>query len=157
MTKDAHDVSRQQQKSTKSNVIDQVLEVKVILDQPWEDDDKWELKGENFSKTLTIKDAEDLVKGEKILRFKVKPNKKGYRLIHHRSKDSPKTVFLDKLIQHMTEAGHPHKTSPYSYAHLPSQVRTKLPDRYGTDRDVDKDLIQASPILVNLKVEDPEL
>ena len=133
------------------------LEITVILDEPVESGDKFEITGDNYSKTLTAKDAEQLVQGEKLLRFQVKANKNGYKLIHHRSKGSNRTIFLETRLQDMTEAGQGPRTAKASYAHLDSEVPKKLLDKYMTEAEVDRDLVQKSPVLVDLKVEDPEL
>ena len=134
--------------------------VTLILDQPTETDDKFQLLGGegSYRKTLAASDAEALVTGEKVLRFKVTPDKKGYKLIHRRSDGSRRTVFLETRIQDMTEAGHGPQKAEYSYARLDIQVPRKLPDKYKTSQvDVDQDLVQESPVLVDLQVEDPEL
>jgi hypothetical protein len=157
MTNDKHPAPRGKVQAPPRTVINKDLVINIVLDLPLESDDKFEIIGGSgkYKETLGAAKAEELnpsVKGEKVLRFKVKPDNKGYKLVHHRANGVKRTIFLETRLQDMTEAGHKPETARYSYAHLPSQVRTKLPDRYGTDRDVDKDLM-----LVDLKVEDPEL
>jgi hypothetical protein len=135
------------------------LSVTVILDQPAEPDDRFQLAGSSgsYTKTLAASDAKALVAGQKILRFEVEPDKKGYNLTHHRSREAKRTIFLEKRIQDMTAAGHGPQTAEYSYLRLDSQVPRNLPDRYGITRDVKMDLVQRSPLLVDLQVKDPEL
>jgi hypothetical protein len=140
-----------------SGTISKQLEIAIILDEPLEDGDKFEITGGGYSKTLTAKDAEQLVKGERLLRFKVKPSKNGYRLIHHHSKGAKSAIFLDTRLQDMTKAGVGPLPSKAWYAHIESQVPKKLLDNYMTEAEVDRDLVQKSPVLVDLKVEDPEL
>src|SRR5262249_33657198 len=72
------------------------LELTVILDEPVEKDDKWELTSKGYSKTLTVADAEQIGKGEKLLRFKIKPTTSGYTLTHHRSDQSKRVIIRDE-------------------------------------------------------------
>lgn len=159
MTDDAHALARGKAQAPPRATLAKDLVIKVILDEPVEADDEFELIGGSgsYKKTLKTSDAEPLTKGEKILRFKVKPDKKGYKLIHYSSKKAKQTVFLELPYKTLTEVKHETRSAKFAYAHLPSQVPTVLGDRYGKDRPVDKDLVQKSPILVDLNVEDPEL
>jgi hypothetical protein len=133
------------------------LEITVILDEPIEKDDKWEVVGGGYRKTLTASDAEPLVKGERILRFKVKPNKNGYKLIHHRSAASQRPIFLENPLPLPITKGTGTQSARDAYAQTDSQVPEKLPDRYISDREVDPDLVEKSPVLVDLEVKDPEI
>ena len=133
--------------------------VAIVLDQPAESDDKFELvSGDgSYAKTLAASDAQDLApgSGEKVLRFDgVKPNK-GYKLFHKRSKGSKRVVFLEWPFAGLTEAGHPPLGTQGTYATLPSQMPSKLPDQYGGDELVDEDLVARAPVLLDLEVEDP--
>lgn len=132
------------------------LSVTIILDQPAELDDKFQLVGGGGS-IIKSSDAQELVAGEKIIRFKVRPDKQGYKLIHHRSKGASRPIFLAMRIQDLTKAAIGPKTSEDAYARIDSQVPRKLPGRHRTDGNVDIDLVQRSPVLVDLKVKDPEL
>jgi hypothetical protein len=124
------------------------LSVTVILDQPGERDDRFELVSSSgrYRRTLGANDATPLVAGEMMLLFEV-PDKGNYTLIHHRAKDgSQYTIFRNRRFQDMAGTHKPRERTPI-YQQLYGQ-----PDNAGTERD----LIQASPVLVNLDVKDPE-
>ncbi|HWL95470.1 MAG TPA: hypothetical protein VNT79_18270 [Phycisphaerae bacterium] len=141
--------------SPPSGTISKNIEINVILDEEIETDDIWEVEGGD-KKTLVKKDAEPLVKGHKILRFKIKPTKKTYSLSHHRSGANKRPVFLGRPYPLGIEKDKKSQTAPHAYAQLVSQVPKKLPGQWATS-NVDADLVQDSPILVDLKVTDPEL
>ena len=131
--------------------------VSVILDEPAESDDTFQLVSTDgkFSTTLGVAQAKPLVTGERVLTFPgVNPSKK-YKLIHIRSAGSKRVVLPDIPFQFLTVAGKGPQTAKHTYVTLPSQVTSKLPDRYGIERDVDPILVAPSPQLVDLNVEDP--
>jgi len=135
------------------------LSVAVILDEPAEQGDTFELTSSDgkYKKTLGIKDTQPLVKNEKLLRFEGVQFDKIYSLVHKRSTELTSHIFLAKRLRDLTEKGHGPYQSPNTYATLPSQAPDKLPDKYGTKRAPAKDLIEESPVLINLEVEDPEV
>jgi subtilisin family serine protease len=132
--------------------------VNVILDQPGESDDKFQLISSDgsYTRTLSAIDAKLLTNGEKFLRFDGIDPKKSYRLIHRRSTKSELRL-PEMAFKYLTEAGRPPLVAKSTYLTLPSQVSRKLPDKYGIDQTVDEDLVEISPVLVDLDVEDPEV
>lgn len=165
MTEQQHDIARRPTKPPPgktgtpppSGTIAKQLEITVILDEPIEKDDKWELTSKEYNKTLTVNDAEPLVKGAKILRFKVKPTKTGYTLTHYRSNASKRMIFRDRPVPPGITPNIRPLSARDAYAQIDSQVPRKLLDKYMTEVEVDRDLVQKCPVLVDLKVEDPEL
>jgi hypothetical protein len=135
------------------------LTVTVILDEPPEPGDTFELASSDgkYKKTLGIKDAQLLVAGEKLLRFDGVQFDKSYSLVHRRAKGATSHVFPATRLRDLTEKGHGPHQSKYTYATLPSQAPKKLPDKYGTRGVVAKELIEESPVLLDLEVEDPEV
>jgi hypothetical protein len=98
-----------------------------------------------------------LAAGAKMLRFKVPSDKKRYTLCHKRPKGSRQTIFKNRRLQDLTAAGHRSKTAPYGYRRLDGQLPSTLPAKYRAITSVDQDLVQVTPVLVDLLVEDPEL
>jgi subtilisin family serine protease len=135
------------------------LTVSIIIDQPGESDDEFQLVSDDgrYNKTLGARDAEALVSGAKMLRFKVPSDRKLYTLIHKRAKGSRRTIFLKRRLQDLTKAGIPSRTAPYGFARLDGQPPSALPAQYQATRAVEQDLIQETPVLVDLMVEDPEM
>jgi len=135
------------------------LSVTVILDEPAEQGDTCELTSSDgkYKKTLGIKDAQPLVEKEKLLRFEGVQFDKSYSLVHKRSKGATSHIFPATRMRDLTAKGHGPHQSKYTYATLLSQAPEELPDKYGTPSPVAKELIEESPALVDLEVEDPEV
>lgn len=131
--------------------------ITIVLDEPLEADDLFELvsSDKSFRKTLTAKQARPLVPGKKLLRFDGLDAAKQYMLVQHRSKSFQRPVFLARLPGHMTQAGLAPHANEWTYVTLPSQVPALLTGKYGGNTKVDPDLIARSPVLLDLKVEDP--
>lgn len=134
-----------------------LLTVSIILDQPAESDDKFQLVSSDraYSKTLGAADATPLVAGATLLRFSGVNSKKQYTLVHVRSKGSSYKLIPNTPFAHLTSAGHRQKSAAHTYVTLPSQLPRMLPDPYGKDNPVDPLLVAASPALNDLAVEDP--
>jgi hypothetical protein len=134
------------------------LAITLILDQPGEADDTFELASEDgkYKKTLGARHAQALVTGKKLLRFDGVDAAKSYKLTHIRSKSSKRLVLPPMPLKHMTEAGQRPRDTEYVYFTIPSQVPDTLTGKYG-DSAVDADLKAKSPVLLNLKVEDPKI
>jgi len=124
--------------------------VTILLDEPLESDDKYQLvsKDKTYSKTLGARDARPLVDGAKRLTFSGVDAKKEYQLVQIRSKGSKRVILPMILYRGLTEAGHQAPKAKYSYLTVPSQAPRKLPDRYRADQPVDSILAAASPVLV---------
>ncbi|MDP2334499.1 MAG: S8 family serine peptidase [Reyranella sp.] len=135
------------------------LTVSIIVDQPGETDDRFQLVSNDgrYSKTLGAGDAEALTAGARILRFKVPSTKALYTLIHQRAKGSRQTIFRNRRVQDLTKAGTRPQTARYSYARLDSKLPSTLPAAYRVTAAVDPDLVQGTPVLADLRIEDPEL
>ena len=135
------------------------LAITVLLDQPGEADDSFELTSADgsYKKTLGAKQAQPLVAGTKILRFDRIDATKNYKLTHIRSKSSKRLVLPLMPLKHMTEAGQKPRNNEYVYFTIPSQVPDSLTGKYGAASKVDADLIARSPVLLDLKVEDPKV
>jgi hypothetical protein len=142
-----------------ANTISVGLSVTIILDEPLEADDAFELKGAGgkYAKTLTVKDATQLATGARILRFTGVKAKQQYRIVHKRSKASERPIVLDTPLASMTSSAKAPRLNDPGFIEYNSQVSKRLHDKYGIDRDVDPDLVQRSPIVNSLKVEDPKL
>lgn len=152
-------VKRTTREGTAGNTVKPPLSIMVILDQPAEADDKFELVAAGGHKiVLGMKDAKDLAPGAKALRFLGVKKDGKYKLVHKRSKGTERVVFLETRFQDLTTTGKKSKPSKYRYvAPYLSQVPKVLPDKHNNDRKVDPDLIARSPVLVDLEVEDPKL
>jgi hypothetical protein len=133
--------------------------VNVLLDQPVDADDKFQLvsKDGKYAKTLGAAVAQKLVEGAMRLTFTRVDPKKEYKLIHIRSKGSRQLVVPANPFKALTEAGHHAPQAKNTYVTVPSQIAKTLPDRYHIDRPVDPILVASSPVLVDLTVDDPEL
>jgi hypothetical protein len=133
--------------------------ITIVLDEPFEADDLFELvsSDKSYRKTLSAKQARPLVPGKKLLRFDGLDAAKQYMLVQHRSKTFQRPVFLARQPGHMTQAGFGLHTKEYAYVTLPSQVPALLAGKYGGKVKVDGDLVAGSPVLLDLKVEDPVL
>jgi hypothetical protein len=131
----------------------------VILDQPPEADDTFQLTSSDgsYTKTLGAGDAKPLVAGEKFLLFDGLKAKDIFTLTQKRSRASKREVFIGMPFKDMTKAGQRAPDAKNTYLTLPSQLPELLPDRRGTDRPVDPDLVEKAPLLVDLTVEDPEI
>jgi hypothetical protein len=138
---------------------DDELTVSIIVDQPGETDDRFQLASDDgrYSKTLGAGDAEALAAGARILRFKVTSAKARYTLTHQRAKGSRQVIFRDRRLQDLTKAGTPPQTARYSYARLDVQPPSTLPANYRATSSIDRDLVQDAPMLVGTLAEDPEL
>ncbi len=136
-----------------------VQSVTIILDEPVEADDAFELVGADgkYAKTLAAKTATQLVTGAKVLRFTGVTAKQKYRLVHKRSKSSERPIALDTPLLSMTSTAKAPPSREHTFVPFNSQVPKRLPDRYNTDRNVDPDLVQRSPVVNDIKVEDPKL
>ncbi len=136
-----------------------VLSVTIILDEPVEGDDAFELREAHgkYAKTLAAKTATQLTTGAKVLRFTGVKAKQQYRLVHKRSKASERPIALDIPLASMTSTAKAPPSRENTFVQYNSQVPKRLADRHSTDRDVDPDLVQRSPILNALKVEDPKI
>jgi hypothetical protein len=151
-------VKRTTSGGSSGNTIKNALSIMIILDQPAEADDAFDLVASGGAKdVLRTKDATDLVPGARVLRFVAVKKDGKYKLIHKRSKGTKRPVFLETRFQDLTSSGKKSQTHKYAYVAFASQVPTTLPDRYNTDRKLDRDLIAKSPVLVDLEVEDPKL
>ena len=143
--------------ATTGNTLAVVLSVTVILDEPADADDAFELKGGNYAKTLTAKAATQLVAGAKVLRFTGVKAKQAYELAHKRSKAPERPLGAAMRPADMTSNAKAPRSKGDVFVQFNSQVPKRLPDRHNIDRDVDPDLVQRSPIVNALKVEDPKL
>lgn len=153
-------VKRTTREGTAGNTVKPPMSVMVILDQPAEEDDTFELVAAGGHKiVLGAKDAKDLAPGAKALRFLGVKKDGKYKLVHKRAKGGPKrVVFLETRFQDLTSGGKKSKPSKYTYiAPYLSQVPKVLPDKYNNNQKVDPDLIARSPVLVDLEVADPKL
>jgi hypothetical protein len=137
----------------------QTATVNVLLDEPIESDDKYELvsKDGKYAKTLGAADAAGLVAGAKVLTFRKVNPKNAYKLIHIRSTGSRRLVLPVNPFDALTTKGHGPREAKNTYVTVASQVPTKLTDRYGAARPVDPILVAPSPVLVDLTVDDPRL
>jgi hypothetical protein len=152
-------VKRTQVGGTSGSTITAVLWVSVLLDQPAEADDTFELVGTGgkYARTLKASEAHPLVAGVRILVFGGVKAKHAYRLVHHRSKGSERPITLDVPFNAMTSHADPPPSGKHTFLAYDSQVPKRLPDRYNVDRDVDPDLLQRAPILNRLEVTDPKI
>jgi hypothetical protein len=103
----------------------QSLSVTVILDQPGESDDEFQLVGSSYSKTLGASDAKQLVAGEKVLRFDAIKPQKSYKLIHMRSKKSTYVV-LEACPTATEGEGHHHPLGNVTGPSRPERLATDL-------------------------------
>jgi hypothetical protein len=133
--------------------------VNVLLDEPVESDDKYQLVSQDgkYSRTLGAKDAKSLVDGAKRLSFTGVDPTKSYQLIHIRSAGSRRVVLPVVPFNALTEANRPALQAKHTFVTVPSQVPKTLPDRFRNDRPVDPILVAASPVLVDLMAHDPTL
>jgi hypothetical protein len=145
--------------ASRSGTLTATPAVTILLDEPLESDDKYQLvsKDNKYSKTLGPKDVQPLVDGAKRLTFSGVDAKKEYQLVQIRSTGSKRVILPMIPYKGLTEAGHQAPKAKYSYLTVPSQAPRKLPDRYRTDQPVDPILVAASPVIVNVVVDDPKL
>jgi hypothetical protein len=134
--------------------------ITVILDQPGESDDSFELASDpragKYKRTLGAKHAQALAGGAKVLRFDGVDAAQSYQLTHHRSKSSRRLVLPLTRFKDMTLPQQLRHDSEYVYFTLPSQVPNPLSGKYGLDTPVDPYLLASSPVLLDLRVEDPK-
>ena len=164
-----HKVKRTAPGASSGNTISAVLSVTIILDEPLEADDAFELKGAGGTRTLTVKDATQLATGAKVLRFTGVKAKQQYRIVHKRSKASEQPIGGEMPLAFMTTSGTiasgrrdlayqgKAPSGANTFVEYPSQLPKRLDDRYNTPRDVDPDLVQRPPVFNSLKVEDPRI
>jgi hypothetical protein len=133
--------------------------VNILLDEPAEADDKFQLisKDGKYAKTLRAAEAQKLVEGAMRLTFTGVDPKKEYKLVHIRSTRSRQLVLPANPFKALTEAGHRAPQAKHTYITVPSQVPKTLPDQSHVDRAVDPILVAPSPVLVDLTVADPKL
>lgn len=122
--------------------------ITVILDQPTDADDAYEVVSEDgkYKQTLTASAAEDLAPGAKILRFSGADPEKSYKLFHVQAKGARRA-----LVPHwtpwskLTAKNQPPNFGRY-YLFYPLASGRKQPD--------DRDLVAG---LAEPKVEDPKV
>jgi hypothetical protein len=133
--------------------------VTILLDQPAESDDGFQLRSSDgaYTRTVRARDAKQLLPGERALRFESVPRKRIYRLFHLWSSksESRRPVLIDLPYKDLTAAGQRPRTSWQAYYPLASQLARRLLDRYGTERPVDEDLIERTSRLSDVAVDDP--
>ncbi|MGC4093002.1 MAG: hypothetical protein QM756_34970 [Polyangiaceae bacterium] len=134
--------------------------VTVLLDGAANPDDQFRLqsspKGDKYKKALKAKDAVDVGNGLRALRFDGVGTGGLYELWHERSSGSRRIVFMKLRLQDLTKAGQSTPNASSTYYPITTQVPDQMADRYGNPSQVDPFLVAPSPLLVELKPQEPK-